>query len=962
MTDQNSSAKEIADDEIPKTAKASDLSGLRASLKGYAPRPKTGETKEEFIANELSTKDVTWDEFVGSQYYKDNADLFKEMLEPKPKASEEKKEEVEIPEGTRKATKQEVDNSNAALSQPPVMDMEPEVTVLRTENTAIIVPEEQVRGQGMDIALIQPRDPPIRSKFTSDAVIRVSTRRFNHSLSLKELKFTPSTDEKRQPLMYLAWLLKALTKYDGIYVGIKNEYIDSDRVSKTRADQAGFDIENHYRNSLHAEVMGAYLEQWRRHKAPSNDVKPFLYARKVDFYGLDQEAKFISALHTLEQLNLFDVRPWHAFNRLWDSQELRLNNISENVIFQKTRVWMDAQYGNHEIMLRTNPAYRTLIADLIRQHVNVSLKVSRLEDRESLTAIFKATKFRRDTISFATGIADEVMRADGVGALRELAVLMQLSKYADADINITLTNASAADLVGCLMIKLLTPAYVWTPRARIMIDNYIAIWLLRSLPMFKGDLTISDFEFEKNHLVEMLNTPHLWNSHQHLGALRGFLLHWSDRGVPARFGLVSVNGESVDPTATNGSRTVKFWHTDFVSYSTTNEAYMVRRGQMTFEQLRAFEKFVAVIDRMGNQPRSWRFIKDELISPIQRILTEIATKADSIRELVFGFNWAARFLSLHTLTSMSKEVVEGAAYNKTTVAVLNPAAFANVMFSVDPESIQNLKFDSMMYHKAQSIHSHLSDIGDGLKIARTYLDPKIWRTSEIIVEGMKFVDPHPLKSWFQDELIKRKKTIPFKQLRPRSYLSKKLTAASTFFKSLSPSLLGFAHSFIFTNGMERAVLDDSVPAKRYRHLIKAKRLSGLPTLTIHELEALLLKGTLRDYLNQNPGPIRFRIPISLTSGPPQATPTIPLTMANLKSRLEVLNIHVGFRDGDDEVRHETDEYALLLPRTYLSETVPWIDIPADYPRSNMVHTMTVWSELDLGLPLVRMPVRSTGHL
>ena len=136
----------------------------------------------------------------------------------------------------------------------------------------------------------------------------------------------------------------------------------------------------------------------------------------------------------------------------------------------------------------------------------------------------------------------------------------------------------------------------------------------------------------------------------------------------------------------------------------------------------------------------------------------------------------------------------------------------------------------------------------------------------------------------------------------------------------------------------------------------------LPELTIHDLESLLLRGDLRNYLEKNPGPIRMKIPVALTDGPPQVEPKIPFIGADLKSRLEVSSIHVGYRDGDDEVRHESDEFTMLLPRTYLSEHTPWEDVPVDYPRTNMIHTIKVWSELDLGLQLVRVPVRPTGHL
>ena len=143
------------------------------------------------------------------------------MLEPK-------SQKIEVPEGTREATSSEKEDARANLESEPRQVMEPEKVVLKQENIAIVVPSERVRGQSIDIALIMPPSPPIKSQFFSDAQIRPSIRKFYHSLRLNQLKFTPSTDEKKQPIAYLQWALKVLTLYNGIYVGLNNDYIESD--------------------------------------------------------------------------------------------------------------------------------------------------------------------------------------------------------------------------------------------------------------------------------------------------------------------------------------------------------------------------------------------------------------------------------------------------------------------------------------------------------------------------------------------------------------------------------------------------------------------------------------------------------------------------------------------------------------------------------------------------------------
>jgi hypothetical protein len=381
---------------------------------------------------------------------------------------------------------------------------------------------------------------------------------------------------------------------------------------------------------------------------------------------------------------------------------------------------------------------------------------------------------------------------------------------------------------------------------------------------------------------------------------------------------------------------------------------MTAEGPLTFQQFRSFEAFVKVISKLAGNPRSWNLIANELVEPISRVLVSIVNRSNSIRELMFHFNYAHRFMSLHTLTGLGdrKEVMPDHPL-RTESFIFDPASFANAIFTIDATSLENVRYDNTFYHKAQSIHALLTDVGDGLAIARRYLDPTIWKTSEVLREAINFVPAHPLKEWIKEELIARRKDIPFKRFEKRAYLSDKWVAADAFYRSLGSKLLGYAPSFIYSNGDEEAVVNYS-SSDRYRTLHIAKPQSQLPTLTVQDLESLMLRGKLKEYLRKNPGPIRFQIPIGLQAGPPKLEPNNPWIFS-AQSKVQLKSLYIGFRDGDDEKRHNTDDEALLMPRVYTAEQTPWVDIGPDYPRLNMVHQVTAWSELELGVPLAYMP-------
>jgi hypothetical protein len=770
--------------------------------------------------------------------------------------------------------------------------------------------------------------------------------------------FVPSTDDRIKPIQMLAQLFSIIDAYDGIPVGIDNSYVSADRTVKTSDAQAGFALRQYLETAIHANLQGQLIEQFRLHSAPINKLEPHLYSRLVNMYALPQEAKLQRALSSLSGRSLFDVRGWYNFHRLWDSEVLRLKEIDEGIIFQKHRMWLSHNYTNYRLLMDNDPAFVSLMTDMVQQHVNESFRVGTVNDRAALTDIFKLMKFNKNVITFASDIAEKVMAADGMRALKQVSILMQMCRWIQATVNISLTNQSAPTIVGLMAIKLLTPSTIWSARARTMIHNYLARWLLASMPAFlddKSGVTVDQFDFGEDMLARMLSNAAWWSADVDLATLRDFFLSWSDRGTPAVFPLSSVNGETVNPVIKNEHLSTSLFHQDYVSLSATEKAYVLKQGQMEFAQLRAFEKVVKIIEKQSQQVRRWRRLKSEFVEPISNILVEMVNRSESLREMMFGFSTAHRAMSIHTLTGSSKE---GLIENRNTWVAFDPVDFASIIFKVDTTSLMNLTFDNSFYQKSLSIHDFLSDVGDALLVAKKYMASPIFKRSEVITQALLYVPAHPIRDFVKTELLERKKIVPYERFIARNHMSAKLSAAEAFFASIPTNLLGFVPSFIYTNGFFHNT--PLVVDPKFRILQTVAPVKPALTLTIQELESLMLKMRLKDTLDKAKGPVRFAIPVGIKASVPSTTPFVPFKLSE-NTHISLSDIMVGYRDADEEVRHATDEFAWLMPLEYAVERTPWQDVEPAYPLTTMIHDVETWSELQFDVKLDYMHVSPSSH-
>jgi hypothetical protein len=924
-----SQATKILEDAQPKAKAPTDLSELGEQYVGFAPKPSPGQDWETFVAEVLAPKDVTRAAFEGSEYFKSQPDAFKSLFES--------------------------DRSHSAEASPVV---EKPIVVREANEVIVRAPTSELgTGAGVSLASVPMPDPTIRSSFTSQAKMETSGRKLFTRL-LYEDSFLPDLDPKRQAIPYLELIMNVIRRYAGIYVGIKNAYDPITMTMKTDASQAGFDIGKYFESEIHVDHSKRYLSEWRQHSAPHKAPKLHVYDRVVEFHGLRSEAEVIKALAALEQRHLYPVSDYHTFQRLWDSQELALKDIDPTIILEKRRIWVDWGYENYMRLMDNNPAFITMIHGLVAQHVHTGLRVGTKSDRSLLSNLYQTIQFRSNTVDKSSQLAAEINKSDGIPFLRTLVTALQLGRWTELSVDISMDSKNVNTILGILMIKLVTPRSVWSDRAVLLMHNYLAKWFVSALPDYKGGFDDETFDFGDDQLESMLSHGPNWGGQNTMAKLRSFLLEWSDSGGAATFALTSVNGESVPLHLTNEHGRLPLWHREDICDSTTNHAYLIRPESAKYRQLRNFLSFVQYITVRGKDVRAWKRLDQETVLPLVRILAMLSERRSVFEELAYAFNKANRFLSMHTLTGRHDAE---AGIGRVAIDRVDPISVLNLVLVVEPATVQCVKFSPEMYNKANGIHHFLSDLGDGVTLARKMLSRRYFQRKEILAEAMKFVRPHPLKAWVEKDMLERYKVFSYEQLQPRGILREQVPAARRFLQAVrndvGPAALSYATSFIFANGYERDIRLTDLPPS-YSQLQVCKNLPGIPEVTADELTEMVAKGTLRTFLNGIDGPIRFKIPIAVTATTPIREPIMPFTLPTATTPLRLRSIPVGNRWKDEDLRYDVDEVTPLVPSAYYVEAqyVPWRDVAVDYPLREMIHHMHVWSELEFGVPIERISV------
>jgi hypothetical protein len=962
MSTSKELSRELEEKDNSQPAKVADLSEL--DLKGYAPVPSKGQDKTSFESEELSKKGVTWAQFQSTNYFKDHSGdpEFVAMLAADSRENE-KGGEKEEEKGEKKAlnddiAKDQEEIMKAKADAVPMAKVPKENEVVLSSNTLRTdKPSIAVQGGSKSLELLLPPKPVVKDSFISKVTIEPSLDKYYHKQSANGLEFEPEADPKLLPLKKLAWIQKQLSDYEGLRVGIYNDYIPEDRATKTRESQAGFNMRAYYATQTRPEESGRLWKQWEEFESPYNTKKVHTYDRTVNMMGLKSEYDYTKKLMIIESHNLFEIEDWHAFHRLWDSEVLRLKTLDPRIILQKTRVWMDHNFRNYDIIMDHNPSFAMTMCDYVKSHIERSVALAVNEDRTVLSNLLRNIKYKRNTIDYANTIPDAINASDAALHLRYFMTILQMSRWVEGDVNLVLTTASVPVILGLLIIRAFTPKRVWSARAIMMMDNYLALWFVSAMPFFKGTVTIDEMKKDVNVLENILADGSMWASGNDQSIFKQFFDGWSDRGNAGRFELRSVNGDDIPKMLSNVNRTTPLWHRSEIGYSAMDKSHLIRVPDFEFDQINRFTRLVGVITKKGKNINTWNFgMQSELREPLVRILADISTQKDKLSDLAYAVNRANRFASLHTLTGCHKKHNKWVQImNRSLYHTFDPVAFAKMFYSIDSDKVDVQAFDNSFYMKSLGVHALCTDIGDGLQIAKAYMTDPRWTKTEIIEEAFKFVKSHSLKQFLFTEFKERKRILPLDKLKARSFFKDKVDATEIFFKALSPAELKYAESFIYANGYRRDLVSLD-PTEKFRILLVARPGKDLPTLNIFDLEDKIVLGQLAEYLGKTKQ-VRFKIPIKIKAGPVSSMVNMPISLGT-KGKTTVSEIVVGYHDIDDRVRTYTDEFAMLNLPEYYVDVLPWNNVETDFPMNELVHEMKVWSELDLNVQFDYVAVRA----
>jgi hypothetical protein len=926
-----------------------DLSELNHS--GVAPLPKKGQSKAEFVDEQLTPLGITWEQFAATTYFKDHEDAFRDMLAQDSKS--DAKPETQTADDSGKS---EAMQKATAQNEKPFEKVDP--PPIATEHKPHTEAPSLHTATTKTIPALTKVTPPIKGAFLSKMNITGSTRDMFFFQSASGLEFVPDPDPAMAPLGLLAWLRKQLSDYDGIFVGIKNEWNDSDRSMKTQDGSAGFGIRPFIENGLHEEIKSVYLPKWRRISPPINPVKVHHYDRQVHFYGLPAEFRFQQSLHALGQQNLFEIEDYYQFHKLWDSAEERLIDLPRTIILQKTRVWMDHDFYNYDVLMDTNPSFRDLVYQYVNSHIVKGLAVSAISDRVAIAGLLKNMMATRNQLSHATEMPDEVNKADCIKTIHQMMTILQMTRWFEGGLRIAVNVGSVPMIIGMILIRALTPRRMWSESAILDMDNYLAYWFIAVMPFFKGSLSIDRLYLEVNLMDEVLNDGSLWTDPKILASFRTFFRNWSDSGRSQAFPLISPNGDKIPKEIQNVHRTIRLWHREEVCYSTTNRALMIREAVMDFTQLKALHAMLSVVQSKGAKTTTWgHALVKELREPLLRLLAELPRRQDELDTFQLNFNRANRYLSLHTLTGAYQVNGKWEQIEKRSIGhIFDPTAFTKMFFFLKAETIKCTDFTSSFYESSLSVHHLCADLGDGLHMAMRYMtDPARWTKLDKIKQATEFMKPHPLKSFLVEEFTEKRRIFKFDFLRHRPSFSQKVAAAERFFKELGVAEKQYLESFIYSNGQRKDVMQlnkDDV----FNFAITAKIEKKIPSVDVFQLEDLIVKGRLMNFLSSK-GPIRLNIPIALKRGTLKDLVFSPLSIAS-GGKVGISNISVAFEWADIEKRDYPEEFAFMQMPEYFSEKVPWNRITVGNLLANHIHIFHVWSELDLTLVFKRVPVRA----
>jgi hypothetical protein len=128
MIARSKRGNEVASEEksIEESSKLNDASTSKLILgENFSPKPTKDQLVDEFEKEELSKIDMTWSEFIKTDFFKKNKDIYLDMLSRDPQYSTNPGEKIDESERLDLAVEEAKPKDESGIEKEPLQDVPP---------------------------------------------------------------------------------------------------------------------------------------------------------------------------------------------------------------------------------------------------------------------------------------------------------------------------------------------------------------------------------------------------------------------------------------------------------------------------------------------------------------------------------------------------------------------------------------------------------------------------------------------------------------------------------------------------------------------------------------------------------------------------------------------------------------------------------------------------------------------
>jgi hypothetical protein len=569
-----------------------------------------GETQDEFIQRVLEPKGITWDEFVKMEEYAQYKGEEKDKSDSKSDGKDGDVKETNPDSGLGEV---------ASMEAVPPSTFAPEVEEkLNTADTTDVVVRSRVIGN--------PTDPPFERKYKSfwelEAYGKDDYIRSRYTL-LPE-KWSTYNEYRRSIAKYI---IKVMQSYDYIPWDVPEELNKHENRRKVVASGADGVNVTQFIDNLNSDDFHKLVEPMLLGRGREKNPDKLSYSD--DVFMDPEEVSLLRRMMRVYQRHRVDVAEYHKmFEALSTNNRslvpLPIHISSRNKMYYwKLKTWEGNVLGE---FIRKNDIIRERLIAEVRAEVEANFTVQFNKERTEVSRQMLAQmEVRTNEFSQATDLPASLSTAAGRKFCSDALTSLMLGEFCYMRYPLQAGALEIQDtkvFFDIMMLKLLTPSYIWNPEDIINMNNYLAQHFLMYFKPKRQAKTIR-VDDGVDHLAELLDEDYWGTSFSH-GA-GPFLRHFLNRGR-------------------NQPMPVPKHFKNFMNHDRDYESGTWYDG-------------IGFLDRQGVHPRSVDFQNfvqalNELQRPtntnaktsIMKVLSSLATDTYSVKHFVITMNTALKYM------------------------------------------------------------------------------------------------------------------------------------------------------------------------------------------------------------------------------------------------------------------------------------------------------------------------------